>query len=442
MKRNFPKQLLFIVAFVFLTIASFGQAQFLFSDSAYRAAAPNSGRIWGYVFGDWYYKSHADSLNRGGSNQYSGIPQSRNAVQFRRLYLGYDYNYNSKFSSELLLAAEDNFPAYNAPGQTATNGDQLSNGKETFFIKLANIKVKNLWKGTDALVGLQSTPAFALLSERIWNYRSIERTIADIRRTPSYDLGVGLQGQDVNNSVGYNLLVANGTSDKTPSSSFKWFYGDIWASLANHTIILDLYADYQRLNWIPGWHHDRQMIKGFIAYNTAPITIGVEGFINNIRADTKASKIGGGADTIATMANGLSFYAHGDIVPTKLRWFARVDLYNPNSKVDNSKYTGYAGISSPSAYMTPGYKYSYAGSTTGAPTGETSTGDPTSKETFLTAGLDFTPFKDIHFQPNIWYSHYASQIAATGKEGDADVVWRLTFFFVFGRHYSNTYNQL
>jgi hypothetical protein len=184
------------------------------------------------------------------------------------------------------------------------------------------------------------------------------------------------------------------------------------------------------------------MIKGFIAYNTSPITIGVEGFINNIRADTKASKIGGGADTIATMANGISFYAHGDIVPTKLRWFARVDLYNPNSKVDNTKYTAYAGISSPSAYMTPGYKYSYAGSTTGAPTGETSTGDPTSKETFLTAGFDFMPFRDIHFEPNIWYSHYASQIAATGKEGDADVVWRMTFFFVFGRHYTNAYNQL
>lgn len=442
MKRNFPKQLLFIVAFVFLTIASFGQAPFLFSDSAYKAVAPNSGRIWGYVFGDYYYKSKADSLNRGGSNQYSGIPQSRNAFQFRRLYLGYDYNYNSKFSAELLLAAEDNFPAYNPPGTATSSGDQLGNNKETFFIKLADVRVKNIFKGTDLVIGEQVTPSFANLTEKIWNYRSIERTIIDIRRTPSYDFGASLQGHYFNNSFGYNLLVANGTSDKPASSSYKWFYGDIWASLANHTIILDLYADYQRLNYVVGWHHDRQMIKGFIAYNTSPITIGVEGFINNIRHDTKATKIGGGADTIATMANGISFYAHGDIVPTKLRWFARVDLYNPNSKVDNSKYTAYAGISSPSAYMTPGYKFSYAGSTTGAPTAETSTGDPTSKETFLTAGLDFMPFRDIHFEPNIWYSHYASQIAATGKEGDADVVWRLTFFFVFGKHYGNTYNQL
>src|SRR3984885_15012723 len=127
MKRNFPKQLLFIVAFLFLTIASYSQAQFLFSDSAYKAAAPNSGRIWGYVFGDYYYKSHADSLNRGGSNQYSGIPQSRNAFQFRRLYLGYDFNISKKVSSDFFLAAEDNFPAFNPPSQTAANGDELSN---------------------------------------------------------------------------------------------------------------------------------------------------------------------------------------------------------------------------------------------------------------------------------------------------------------------------
>ena len=59
----------------------------------------------------------------------------------------------SKFSSELLLAAEDNFPAYNAPGQTAANGDELSNSKETFFIKLANVRVKNIWKGTDLVAG-------------------------------------------------------------------------------------------------------------------------------------------------------------------------------------------------------------------------------------------------------------------------------------------------
>ena len=450
MKRNFAKQFLFIAAFLFLTIASQAQA-FLNNDSAFKAGTAGSGRIWGYAFGDFYYKSHSDSLNRGGANQYTGIPQSRNAFQFRRIYLGYDYNFNSKFSAELLLAAEDNFPAFNPPSAgNSTTGDELSNSKETFFIKLANLKIKNVWKGTTLVIGEQFTPSFAMLSEKVWNYRSIERTISDIRRTPSYDLGVGLNGvfDPATKNFGYNLLVATGNSDKPAANSFKWFYGDVWAMFADKRLILDVYADYQRLGWQPGWHHDRQMLKGFAAWSTSPITVGVEGFINTIKADTKATLItaqnGRTADTIDTKANGLAIFAHGDIITNKLRWFARVDLYNPNKNVDNGTYKAYAGVSSPSGYMTPGYKMTYSAST-GAPTAATSTGDPTSKETFITAGFDFMPYKDIHLEPNLWYVHYSSQLSSTYAgygPNNQDVVWRLTFFYTFGKKYSQTYTQL
>ncbi|HLZ89008.1 MAG TPA: hypothetical protein VKQ52_17255 [Puia sp.] len=443
MKRNFAKQFLFIVAFFLLTIASQAQV-FVNNDSAFSAGTPKAGRLWGYAFGDFYYKSHSDSLNRGGANQYTGIPQSRNAFAFRRIYLGYDYNFNKKFSSELLLSAEDNFPAGNPPSTVASgsSGDLLANGKESFFIKLMNVRMKNIWKGTDLVLGEQFTPSFAMLTEKVWNYRSIERTISDIRRTPSYDLGVGLNGtfDPATKNFGYNLLMATGNSDKPATNSFKWWYGDVWGMFLDKHLILDVYADYQRLNWQPGWHHDRQMLKAFAAWSSQPITVGVEGFVNNMAVDTKASKIGGGADTIATMANGIAMFVHGDIITNKLRFFARVDLYNPNSKVDNSKYNAYSALGSPGGYMTPGYKMNFSPST-GSPVTATSTGDPTAKETFITAGLDFMPFKDIHLEPNLWYEHYASQLA-TGTKADNDVVFRLTFFFVFGKNYKNSYTQL
>jgi hypothetical protein len=432
MKRNFAKQLSLIAILFFLTIAT--QAQYLWNnDSAFKAGAANSGRIWGYVFGDYYVKSHSDSLNRGGNNQYTGIPKNRNAFAFRRLYLGYDYNISSKFSAELLLAAEDNFPAFNPPNSGAASGDELGNQKETFFIKLANVRWKNVWKGTDLVVGEQATPTFALLSERIWGYRSIERTIADIRRTPSYDMGAGLQGKfdPKTGNYGYNLLVANGTSDKPASTSFKWFYGDVYAYFFDKKFVVDLYTDYQRLNWQPGWHHDRQMVKGYIAYTTPQLTIGAEGFINTIRQDTKATRIGGGSDTISTASQGLSLYVHGDIIKNYLRFFARWDGYNPNHKVDNGKYSGYAGLSSPNGFNSPGYKMTYNPST-GAPASAVATSDITAKESFITAGLDFTPAKNVHFMPNIWYTHYASQLS-TGKMADYDLVYRMTFYFVFGK---------
>jgi hypothetical protein len=437
MKRNSAKQLLLIAISLFLTVAS--QAQYLWnSDSAYKAGAANSGRIWGYVFGDFYYKGHSDSLNRGGNNQYTGIPKGRNAFAFRRIYLGYDYNISTKFSAELLLAAEDNFPAFNPPSSAAASGDELSNSKETFFIKLADVRWKNIWNGTDLIIGEQVTPAFPLLSERIWNYRSVERTISDIRRTPSYDMGAGLQGafDPSTRNFGYDLLVANGTSDKPASNSFKWFYGDVYAYAFDKKLVFDLYADYQRLNWQPGWHHDRQMVKGYIAYTTPALTIGAEGFINTIRADTKATFITGGADTINTVAEGLSLYVHGNIIPGKLRFFARWDGYNPNHKVNSSIYNAYAGISSPNGYNSVAYKLAYSAST-GAPSAITATiNDPTSKEQFITAGLDFTPVKNVHLMPNIWYNHYATQLtgaAKTAEPNNYDLVYRMTFYFVFGK---------
>src|SRR5579871_5931139 len=112
MRFNGSKKALLTTIVVLLIGIGSLQAQYLWnSDSAFKAGSANSGRLWGYVFGDFAYKAHSDSLARGGSNQYTGIPQSRTTFQFRRIYLGYDYNITKKFSAEILLAAEDNFPA-------------------------------------------------------------------------------------------------------------------------------------------------------------------------------------------------------------------------------------------------------------------------------------------------------------------------------------------
>ena len=112
MAKKIGQKYSYFTLFLLLISASTLKAQFLLnSDSAFKAGTPGSGRIWGYAFGDYYYKSHSDSLNRGGSNQYSGIQQGRNTFQVRRSYLGYEYKISKKFSAELLLAAEDNFPA-------------------------------------------------------------------------------------------------------------------------------------------------------------------------------------------------------------------------------------------------------------------------------------------------------------------------------------------
>ncbi len=436
-RKTTTQKLLFIS--LALVIMSFSvnvlNAQSLLNnDSAFKAGAPNSGRVWGYVFGDYAYKGHSDSLKRGGSNQYSGIPTSRTTFQFRRIYLGYDYNISKKVSTELLLAAEDNFPAGNPPSSAAASGDELLNNKLSFYIKLADIRIKNIWKGTDFLFGQIGTPAFPAISEKVWSYRSIERTVADIRRTPSYDMGASLQGtfDPATKNFGYNVMMANGSSAKPEGDNFKWFYADVYAYAAHKQLVFDLYTDYERLNWTSSWHHARSMVKGFIAYNSAGddksmnpgkgFTIGVEGFVNSLKNDLVATKIAGGNDTLTNSASALSFYIHGDLVPDKLRFFARLDMYNPMSKIDNNTYSKYAG-------NTGNYNdNSYSGAA------NTATGDQTYKQTFMTLGLDWKPTARVHIMPNIWYNSYNSQMVSNK---DHDMVYRITFFFAFGKNYDN-----
>ena len=447
---------LFLMAALFVFCASTSSAQYVFSnDSSYKAGTENTGRLWGYAFGDFSYKPHADSLTRGGSNQYTGIRGNATMFQFRRIYLGYDYNISKKFSAELLLAAEDNFPPGAPPvgsgaGTTTafsagnSTGDLLTNQKMTFYIKNINIRWKGIWKGTDLVFGEMSTPAFPMISEKVWSYRSIERTIADIRRTPSFDLGFALQGvfDPATKNFGYNLMAANGTGDKPDYTPYKWFYGDVYAYFMHKHVVVDFFADYQRLNWTQYWHHTRQMIKGFVAWNSSAtdksmnpgtgFTVGVEGFINNLKNDNAATKIAGGNDTLSTAPSGISVYIHGDIIPNKLRFFARFDAYNPNNKVDNSIYKSYTGNTS--NYNDNSYKttYNYAPAT---PTvNYVTTGDQTYKQNFITAGLDFKPTNRVHIMPNVWYNSYASQI---NDNKDHDLVFRLTFFFSFGKNYDN-----
>jgi hypothetical protein len=365
-----------------------------------------SGKLWVYSFGDYYYKAHSDVLNRGGANQYSNIEQGRNAFQLRRIYLGYNYDITAKFSAELLLAAEDN----TASSVGATSGDLLSNNKLSFYIKLANLRWKNIWKGTDLVVGQVSTPAFPLLIEPIWSYRSIERTISDIRRTPSYDLGATLQGKfdPQTGNYGYNIMVGNGTGAKPENDKYKWFYGDIWAKFFDKKLVLDLYADYQRLNWLSNFHHSRQMLKGFAAYTTPAFTLGVEGFINQAKKDVIGLRVAS-SDTLDAKSKGISVFVRGKIITDKLGFFARIDKYDPDTKYNSIIYTGYKGL--------------------------TATYEPNNKETFITAGLDFTPIKNVHFMPNIWYNKYdGKQANLTGSaKKDHDLVYRLTFYYVFGR---------
>lgn len=348
-----------------------------------------SGKVWGYVFGDYYVKTHADSLGRGKS-QYAGksYPKDFNAFAFRRIYLGYDYNISEKFSTEFLLTHEGDV--------TDGSGDRI------VYIKAANLRWKNIFKNNDLVIGQMSTPLFAMTSEKVWSYRSIEKTVADMRGFgSSNDLGIALQGKlNDKGDYGYNLMIGNGTAQKIETDKYKKIYGEVYAKLMDQKLILDFSTDYEKSSS----SKSKTNVKGFIAYTTNPITVGLE-VVSQIQKNAAVDSINGVNSNTNVVPFGLSAYVRGQIKKDKLNYFARFDTYNPDTKFDEKNFY-------PKATPYPAAKYS---------------------ENFITAGLDYTPVKNVHLMPNVWVDTYKNKLSsATGlARSDYDMAVRLSFYYIF-----------
>jgi len=375
-------------------------------------------RLWGLSFGDFYYAAHSSTTTQGAETNYYGVPTGRNAFQFRRLYLGYDYDINRKFSVELLLSSEPVASNAVSGTTTITNGDNLADNKMAFFIKLANLKVKNIWNGTDFVIGDQVTPLTGLIGDQIWGYRSIERTVADFHRSNTYDVGAALRGvfDPATQNFGYNIMIGNNTqsailSAANPNTGFyKIFYGEVYAKFLDKRLIFDVYADYAKTAPATAalGAQDHSILKGLAAYTTPAFTFGIEAYTQQIVngvTNVTAGKVGQNATVEA-----ISFYTRGAIYNDKLGFFARYDSYNPDNNFNGADV--YTANTNFTAYS------------------------PFTKEHFITAGLDFSPAKNVHFMPNIWFLQFEDlrDPTTTGYLPDNHIlVYRLTFLFQFGK---------
>jgi len=385
-------------------------------------------RVWGYSFGDFYYDAHSPALTstQGKENSYYQTPTYRNAFLFRRLYLGYDYEISKKFKAEVLLASE---PTANTGVNGTTNiqnSDNLVDNKMSFFIKNFNIRARDIWAGTDFVIGELSTPGFALnepgtnaptsLSETTWGYRSVERTITDFHKNNSFDVGAALQGtfDPTTKNFGYVLMMSNNTSAgllnaSNPATGFyKIFYGDLWGKFANNHIYADFYFHTARTAPATAavGGQSNTMYKIFIAYLSKPFNIGFEPytqtFTNGVTNKT--------TNTVESPTlNAFSIWVRGAISPT-WNYFAKYDTYNP-----------YTDFNSTDSYSVNTNYGAY---------------DPTTKSHFTTFGLDYNPTKNVHFIPNIWYIQYVDQASSTVSgylPNNHTLVYRFTFFFTFGK---------
>src|ERR1035437_970985 len=210
-----------LIALILLSFNAFSQKD---TAQTKKAFVP-SGKLWGYVFGDFTYKAHTNSFNMS-NTQYATTPKDYNLFDIRRIYLGYDYDISEHFSTQLLLAYE---------------GQNASDGSRTVFIKAANLRWKNIFKNSDLVMGQMSTPTFATTSESVWGYRSLEKTIMDERKIGgSNDVGVSLQGKlNDKGDYGYNLMISNGSGATPETDKFKKFYADMYIKFMDQKFMLD-----------------------------------------------------------------------------------------------------------------------------------------------------------------------------------------------------------
>jgi hypothetical protein len=386
------------------------------------------GNLWGYAFGDYAYVAHGDSAGRGNGNvQYKGLgskasgTQNQNAFELRRVYLGYDYTINSKFSATTLLAYE---------------GDYDVNGNRTIYLKNAYFTWKNIFKNSNLIIGQQFTPSFSTANntDALWGYRSIERDLLDMRKIDaSTDMGVSLAGKlwsaDTSSStsfIGYQVMVgdntgnvpvpgftASGTSQNTTTDKDKKFRFTAYYSGLNNKLTIGVYADFINYGNVyyktsKGYQNATWTIKAYAAFNTKPFGIGAEIFRQaNTNGEFEVNEINPKSnDTASAVQIGFSVFGHVTVIPGKLNIFARYDSYNPDIFYTHSSTETFTSrLVSTNTYT----------------------------ETFVTAGVDWTPVADkkVHLMPNIWYDGISNGYGSNDLKSDNYIVPRLTFLYIF-----------
>ncbi len=354
-----------------VTLLMLAAARCLAAEGAAPAGRFPHGRISGQVFAEYYYNvvggprhaynaAGADTLNSPNIDGVKPIGRDLNGFQIRRVYLQLDSDLSARVSSRLRLEAD---------GRSLT-----SDGKVGVALKTAHLHVRRAVPQGDLIFGLLDTPTWDL-SEEIWQYRSVEKTIADFRGIGGRaDFGAALRGSlDGAKHVGYAAMIGNGAGQRPEDNRHKKLYLALPVNAG--AFRLEPYADYESG---PG-SKDRATYKLFAGYVRAAAAIGIEALDRvNHRPE------GGNQEP-----RGLSIFARA-VVPANLAAFARLDLWQPDRRAR----------------------------------------DRVDSQLWI-VGLDWRPVTDLHVMPNVEATQYLARGAGV-VPSHHDLQARVTVHYRFG----------
>ena len=269
------------------------------------AAKAEDAKISGYMFGDYYAVLAADDGN-------AKLPEKRNAFQIRRIYFTYDKKLADDFSVRYRLEAKD-----------------AGFGKGTKmepFVKHGYLKWKGAFGSSDLYFGLSGTPTCAI-SDKIWGYRSIAKTILHWNKIgSSADMGAAVKGKV--GKMGYHVMVANGSGQRPEDDHGKKLYGS-FSFNASERLVLEAYGDF---NMKPA-DQNELTLKGLIGWQGEGLNAGVEVFSRTNKAAAAIADV-----TIS----GVSAFA-SLLLSDSLKGFGRVDAVS-NDAADTTDLLFIAGV--------------------------------------------------------------------------------------------------
>ena len=380
------KQLTYLFIGILLGIATILQAQDIHE---------SKGKFSGYMIGDYFYNVRRDTTFSSASAPKNAAvtgPQDMQGFQFRRIYFAYDNEISDQFTSRFRLEADQSALT---TGVKSSNGDGTFDGKISVFVKDAYLKWKNVFEGTDMIFGIQPTTAYDI-SEAAWGYRSLEKTIMDLRGIiPSRDFGIALRGKLTSDGiVNYWAMLANGDGNRPAATKFKRYSLTLQVKPDNHWLAT-LAGDYRAQPGIndplsttnPKATVSNNILTGavFVGYKeTDRYAFGIEGFLNSAMNAYTASN----GSLTALKKIGVSVWGSVNLQST-LAVVGRYDYFDPNTDGNSAS----------------------------------------DARNYIIGGVSWKPDNNVSIIPNVQLEMY--ETPPGGKAPDASVTGRVTFYYVF-----------
>lgn len=277
------------------------------------------GKVWGYTFGDVIYKVGGDDQTFGDS-EFADMEKEVLGGKLRRIYLGYDYNLSSKWSTRLLLESN---------ASTST-----SDGKFGLVVKLGYLEYKNFLSAvpnSKLRVGLIPTPVFAF-PEKSWGYRSVEKEALDIRGLgSSTDQGISFEGSfDQAGTSGFTVMVGNGVGNKPVTRKYLEYYLSVHKRFFDKKLNLEFMLDYKKVDE----ELNRMLLRGFASYSVPYFRAGLE-----VSPNFVDERVTFNSNTISTETKPLLLSSFVSPKLLENTWlFLRYDFFDPDMDY-NSEYT-------------------------------------------------------------------------------------------------------